>query len=82
MPGGGSMAMTLTVAINAQVNPANPGGAESAIQGLLAHLAEQASPDERFLVLSTGRYAADHSSAEAPRRRSAPPASVHAISNA
>jgi len=32
---------TLTVAINAQVNPANPGGAESAIQGLLAHLAAE-----------------------------------------
>lgn len=49
----------ITVAINAQVNPANPGGAEAAIQGLLANLAEHASPEERFVVLSTVRYAAD-----------------------
>jgi glycosyltransferase involved in cell wall biosynthesis len=49
----------LTIAINAQVNPANPGGAESAIQGMLAHFAEQASDDERFLILATERYAAD-----------------------
>jgi glycosyltransferase involved in cell wall biosynthesis len=50
---------TVTVAINAQVNPANAGGAESAIRGLLAHLAAQASLTERFVVLATGRYAAD-----------------------
>jgi glycosyltransferase involved in cell wall biosynthesis len=49
----------LTVAINAQVNPANPGGAESAIQGLLAHLAARDTSDERFLVLATQRYAPD-----------------------
>ena len=49
--------MILTVAINAQVNPANPGGAESAIQGLLAHLAARDNADERFLVLATQRYA-------------------------
>src|SRR5215213_10209287 len=49
----------LTIAINAQVNPANPGGAESAIQGLLAHLARRESADERFLVLATRRYAPD-----------------------
>ena len=49
--------MILTVAINAQVNPANPGGAESAIQGLLAHLAARDNADERFLVLATHRYA-------------------------
>jgi glycosyltransferase involved in cell wall biosynthesis len=47
----------LTVAINAQVNPANPGGAESAIQGLLSHLAARDESDERFLVLATQRYA-------------------------
>jgi glycosyltransferase involved in cell wall biosynthesis len=47
----------LIVAINAQVNPANPGGAESAIQGLLAHLAARNTSDERFLVLATQRYA-------------------------
>jgi glycosyltransferase involved in cell wall biosynthesis len=49
----------VTVAINAQVNPANPGGAESAIQGLLAHLSAQGSHDERFVVLATSRYASD-----------------------
>src|SRR4051794_13667838 len=49
----------LTVAINAQVNPANPGGAESAIQGLLRHLAARERPEERFLVLATRRYAPD-----------------------
>src|SRR4051794_9555675 len=49
----------LTVAINAQVNPANPGGAESAIQGLLAHLGARQSSDERFVVLATQRYAPD-----------------------
>jgi glycosyltransferase involved in cell wall biosynthesis len=54
---GQSATATVTVAINAQVNPANPGGAESAIQGLLRHLAAQAGPHERFLVLATSRYA-------------------------
>jgi glycosyltransferase involved in cell wall biosynthesis len=49
----------LTVALNAQVNLANPGGAEQAIQGMLTHFAAQASPDERFLVLATERYAPD-----------------------
>src|SRR5688572_11746449 len=49
----------LTVAINAQVNPANPGGAEQAIQGMLTHFTRQASADERFLVLATERYAPD-----------------------
>jgi glycosyltransferase involved in cell wall biosynthesis len=49
----------LTVAINAQVNPANPGGAESAIQGLLAHLAAREASSEQFLVLATQRYAPD-----------------------
>jgi glycosyltransferase involved in cell wall biosynthesis len=49
--------LTLSVAINAQVNPANPGGAESAIQGLLAHLAARDVSDERFLILATQRYA-------------------------
>jgi glycosyltransferase involved in cell wall biosynthesis len=49
----------LTVAINAQVNPANPGGAESAIQGMLTHFAEQAGGDARFLILATERYAPD-----------------------
>jgi glycosyltransferase involved in cell wall biosynthesis len=49
----------LTVAINAQVNPNNPGGAESAIRGMLTHFAQQASKDERFLVLATERYAPD-----------------------
>ena len=37
-------AETLTVAINAQVNPANPGGAESAIQGMLTHFAAPGQP--------------------------------------
>jgi glycosyltransferase involved in cell wall biosynthesis len=49
--------VTLTVAINAQVNPANPGGAESAIQGLLTHLTARDTSDEQFLVLATKRYA-------------------------
>jgi len=46
----------LTVAINAQINPVQGGGVESAIQGLMAHLDDQAS-DERFLLLSTTKYA-------------------------
>jgi glycosyltransferase involved in cell wall biosynthesis len=46
----------LTVAINAQINPANAGGVESALQGLVSHLARQA-PDERLLLLSTVKYA-------------------------
>jgi glycosyltransferase involved in cell wall biosynthesis len=49
----------LTVAINAQVNPANPGGAESAIQGMLTYFGRQAGDGERFLVLATERYAPD-----------------------
>jgi glycosyltransferase involved in cell wall biosynthesis len=49
---------TLTVAINAQINPVHGGGVESALQGLMAHLDEQAH-DERFLLLSTVRYAPD-----------------------
>lgn len=55
----GAPARTLTVAINAQVNPANPGGAESAIHGMLTHFAAQRSTTERFLVLATERYAPD-----------------------
>jgi glycosyltransferase involved in cell wall biosynthesis len=46
----------LTVAINAQVDPDRAGGVETAIQGLVMHLASQAA-DERFLLLSTERFA-------------------------
>ena len=49
----------VTVAINAQVNPANPGGAESAIQGMLTSFGQQAGDEERILVLATERYAVD-----------------------
>lgn len=49
----------LTVALNAQVNPANPGGAESAIQGMLTYFGRQAGDGDRFLVLATERYAGD-----------------------
>ena len=52
----------LTVAINAQVNPANPGGAESAIQGLLAHSGARRPPTERFVVLATAALRARPSS--------------------
>jgi glycosyltransferase involved in cell wall biosynthesis len=45
----------LTVAINAQIDPERAGGVETALNGLLAHLAEQAA-DERFLLLSTARF--------------------------
>ena len=47
------------MALNAQVNPANPGGAEQAIQGMLTYFALHASADERFVVLATDRYASD-----------------------
>lgn len=46
----------LTVAINAQVNPANAGGVESALQGLVTYLAERPL-EERYLLLSTVKYA-------------------------
>src|SRR5215218_7481849 len=45
----------LTVAINAQVDPDRAGGVETAIQGLVTHLAAQAT-DEHFLLLSTDRF--------------------------
>ena len=47
----------LTVAINAQIDPDRAGGVETALNGLVAHLAEQ-SADERFLLLSTSRFQA------------------------
>lgn len=46
----------LTVAINAQVNPANAGGVESALQGLITYLSELPL-EERYLLLSTVKYA-------------------------
>ena len=47
---------TLTVAINAQIDPARAGGVESALQGLIHHLA--ATPDpERYVLLGTERHA-------------------------
>lgn len=46
----------LTVAINAQVNPANAGGVESALQGLVTYLAELPL-DERYVLLSTVKHA-------------------------
>jgi glycosyltransferase involved in cell wall biosynthesis len=45
----------LTVAINAQIDPERAGGVETALNGLIAHLAEQATA-ERFLLLSTARF--------------------------
>ena len=45
----------LTVAINAQIDPERAGGVETALNGLVAHLAAQAT-DERFLLLSTARF--------------------------
>jgi glycosyltransferase involved in cell wall biosynthesis len=45
-----------TVAINAQINPDNAGGVESALQGLMTYLDGQSS-DERYLLISTVRYA-------------------------
>ncbi|MGE3271736.1 MAG: glycosyltransferase family 4 protein [Chloroflexota bacterium] len=48
----------VTVAINAQINPANAGGVESALQGLITYLADL-SLEERYLLLSTIRYAPD-----------------------
>ena len=56
MRGAGPSSSPLTVAINAQINPANAGGVESALQGLIAYLAEQPL-DERYLLLSTVKYA-------------------------
>ena len=50
-------AALLTVAINAQIDPERAGGVETAINGLIAHLAAQAT-DERFLLLSTTRFQA------------------------
>ena len=45
----------ITVAINAQLDPERAGGVESALNGLIVHLAAQAA-DERFLLLSTARF--------------------------
>lgn len=50
------LARPLTVAINAQIDPERAGGVETAVHGLVAHLAAQAT-DERFLLLSTDRFA-------------------------
>jgi glycosyltransferase involved in cell wall biosynthesis len=47
----------VTVAINAQVNPGNPGGAESAIQGMIAHFERETRSDDRVVLLATERYA-------------------------
>jgi glycosyltransferase involved in cell wall biosynthesis len=47
----------VTVAINAQVNPRNPGGAESAIQGMIAHFEHETRSDDRVVLLATQRYA-------------------------
>jgi glycosyltransferase involved in cell wall biosynthesis len=49
-------ARPVTVAINAQIDPERAGGVETAVHGLVAHLAAQAT-DERFLLLSTDRFA-------------------------
>ena len=46
----------MTVAINAQINPANAGGVESALNGLITYLAELPL-EERYLLLSTVKYA-------------------------
>jgi glycosyltransferase involved in cell wall biosynthesis len=46
----------LIVAINAQIDPERAGGVETAVQGLVTYLAAQAT-DERFLLLSTERFA-------------------------
>ncbi|MCC6179826.1 MAG: glycosyltransferase family 4 protein [Chloroflexi bacterium] len=48
----------LTVAIDSQINPANPGGVEAALVGLLRALAEAPGP-ERYALLSTLRYTSD-----------------------
>lgn len=48
----------LTVAINAQINPARAGGVESALRGLLRYLPEQSS-DERYLLLASRAHADD-----------------------
>ena len=47
----------LTVAINAQIDPDRAGGVETALNGLVTHLAAEAA-DERFLLLSTARFQA------------------------
>jgi len=46
----------LTVAVNAQIDPERAGGVETAVHGLVTHLAARAT-DERFLLLSTQRFA-------------------------
>ena len=46
----------LTIAVNAQIDPERAGGVETAVHGLVTHLAAQAA-DERFLLLSTDRFA-------------------------
>lgn len=45
----------ITIAINAQIDPGRAGGVETALNGLVAHLAAQ-STDERLLLLSTPRF--------------------------
>ena len=45
----------LTVAINAQIDPERAGGVETALVGLVAHLAALAD-DERFILLATAKY--------------------------
>lgn len=45
----------LTVAINTQIDPGRAGGVETAIVGLVRHLAAQAA-DERFLLLATEKH--------------------------
>jgi glycosyltransferase involved in cell wall biosynthesis len=46
---------SLTIAINAQIDPGRAGGVETALNGLVAHLAGQAK-DERLVLLSTPRF--------------------------
>ena len=48
-------ATPLTVAINAQIDPERAGGVETALVGLVAHLAAQAT-DERFILLATENF--------------------------
>ena len=47
---------TLTVAINAQIDPAHAGGVESALQALVKHL-RSADDEEQYLLLGTERHA-------------------------
>ena len=62
----------LTVAINAQIDPERAGGVETALNGLVAHLAAQAT-DERFLLLSTAKFQPTLRAAGRPAsRRSSP----------